>query len=215
MKLRAAWVIACIAVIAFEVHPLVEGRSVASRIQLLGVHPVRVAGFEAIDGALAKAAPGWGIHLRTWVARAIAEEAMRNDFDPLLIMAVISVESEFRETAVSHLGAHGLMQMQGPTVAFVAAREGLTLSQEEIGSDPGLNVRLGARYLRWLTDLFQGNLDRALMAYNIGPNRTMELLRAGRSDVGQYYVNAVRRAYMKLKNEWEQPLDWAVASRSK
>ena len=98
---------------------------------------------ELIDAVLAKRAPELGMTLRAQVSRAVAEEAQRAGYDPLLILAIIDVESEFDEDAVSSRGARGLMQIQPATLHWFAEKEGLRLSPEEIAADPALCVRLG------------------------------------------------------------------------
>src|SRR5512140_3486538 len=50
--------------------------------------------------------------LRQRLARTIAEEANGAGFDPLLVLAVIDVESDFEQASVSPAGARGLMQIR-------------------------------------------------------------------------------------------------------
>ena len=92
------------------------------------------------------------------MSRAIAEEARRAGYDPLLILAIIDVESDFDLEAVSSRGARGLMQIQPVTLHWFAQKQGLRLTREEMAADPGLCVRLGVRYLRSLQDRFGGDL---------------------------------------------------------
>lgn len=91
---------------------------------------------------------------------AIAEAADRYDIDPHLIRAIIRAESAFNPFAVSSAGAQGLMQLM-PDVA------------EELDVldpfDPRQNILGGARYLRWLLDRHNGNLNLAVASYNAGP----------------------------------------------
>lgn len=178
-----------------------------------GVRPVRHPDAERIEAVLLERAPGWGLTLRSHVARAIAEESEAAGFDPLFVLAVIEVESEFREQATSVMGARGLMQLRGPTLGWVAQREGLKLTRAELESDPALNVRLGVRYLRYLKDSFRGRLDLALMAYNAGPNRVRGALKAKTTDTWASYVSAVRREYAALKRAHGEAGDLALASR--
>lgn len=90
----------------------------------------------------------------------IAEAADLYRLDPNLIRAIIRAESAFNPFAVSRAGAQGLMQLM-PAVA------------EELNVldpfDPRQNIFGGARYLRWLLDRNDGNLDLAVASYNAGP----------------------------------------------
>lgn len=91
---------------------------------------------------------------------AISEAAELYELDPNLIRAIIRAESAFNPFAVSRAGAQGLMQLM-PAVA------------EELNVldpfDPRQNIFGGARYLRWLLDRNDGNLDLAVASYNAGP----------------------------------------------
>ncbi|HEY0881462.1 MAG TPA: lytic transglycosylase domain-containing protein [Archangium sp.] len=205
-------VVASAATICWNLAPLARAPE-PTRLAAEGLRPVRHPDFERIDAALAVRAPGWGIELREHVAQAIAEEAERAGLDPMLVMAVIQVESEFQQHATSVVGARGLMQLRPTTLAWVAQREGVKLSRAELETDPSLNVRLGVRYLKYLKELFRGRLDLALMAYNAGPNRVIAAYKAKSTDNWQNYVGAVRREYASLKHAHGEPGDWTLASR--
>jgi soluble lytic murein transglycosylase-like protein len=79
--------------------------------------------------------------------------------DPGLIDAVISVESAYDPVAVSSDGALGLMQLMPDTARRFDVSDPL---------DPVANIHGGARYLRWLMDRFDNDLDLVLAAYNAG-----------------------------------------------
>jgi soluble lytic murein transglycosylase-like protein len=177
------------------------------------VLPVRHPDFARIEATLQERAPGWGIELREHVAEAIAEESERASLDPMLVMAVIQVESEFHQQATSVVGARGLMQLRPTTLVWVAQREGVKLSRAELEADPALNVRLGVRYLKYLKEMFRGRLDFTLMAYNCGPNKLSGALKAGNTDPWHNYVRAVRREYAVLKLAHGESGDWTLASR--
>jgi soluble lytic murein transglycosylase-like protein len=81
--------------------------------------------------------------------------------DPALIRAVMHAESWFEPEAVSHAGAQGLMQlMPGTAQRFGVANV----------FDPLENITGGAAYLAWLLREFEGDLTRAIAAYNAGEN---------------------------------------------
>ena len=94
--------------------------------------------------------------------------AARFRVDPLVVLAVIHVESRFDTNAVSAQGAVGLMQLQGVTARGLATEIGLEWTGDELLLDPEINIWLGCAYLRQLMDRF-GDQDAALAAYCSGP----------------------------------------------
>jgi soluble lytic murein transglycosylase-like protein len=88
--------------------------------------------------------------------------------DPLMVLAVIQVESRFDPNAVSAQGAVGLMQLQGVTARGLASDLGLEWTGDDLLYDPDVNVMLGCAYLRQLLDRFDDQ-DAALAAYCSGP----------------------------------------------
>lgn len=207
-----ALALASLAVAAAQWRPLVEPPAPVA-LEPVGLLEVRHPDFGRIDAVLQKRAPGWGLRLRTQVAQAIAEESEKAGLDPLLVLAQITVESEFQQDAVSVVGAQGLMQVRPTTLYFMAQKEGLKLSRAELDADPSLNVRLGVRYLKAMKAQFKGNLDLALMAYNAGPNRLIQALKARNTEPYQGYVRAVRRNFALLKRAHGESGDWTLASR--
>ena len=165
-----------------------------------------------IDAVLVKRAPSFGLTLRRQLGQAIAEEARKANYDPLLVLAIIDVESDFLEGAVSEKGARGLMQIKPSTLHFLAEKQGLRLSREEVAADPALCVRLGIRYLRNLHDRF-GDLDLALMAYNAGPERIRQVMKSGELEVFRRYPRAVRRDFRRFREGEGLGGDWALAQR--
>lgn len=86
----------------------------------------------------------------------------RHRLDPELILAIIAVESTFRERAVSRVGARGLMQVM-PGVHRDKLRE---IGGSRALFDPGKNIHTGARILNIYLNNHSGNLQRALLNYN-------------------------------------------------
>ena len=95
--------------------------------------------------------------------------------DPALLQAVARQESRFTAGVESPVGAVGLMQLMPSTASELAGRrlEGTSLK------DPALNSRLGARYLRQLLELWQGNPVLAVASYNAGPGAVAHWLKTG------------------------------------
>lgn len=94
-------------------------------------------------------------------AELIYGAAERHGLNPALVAAVVRAESAFEPAAVSVKGAQGLMQLMPAT----ARRFGLAGGEV---FEPAKNLDAGSRYLRWLTDRFDGDLPSVLAAYNAG-----------------------------------------------
>ncbi|MGI5865904.1 MAG: lytic transglycosylase domain-containing protein [Myxococcales bacterium] len=112
------------------------------------------------------------------VALAIVREARRNQLDPLLVTAVIRVESNFDSYAVSHKGALGLMQLMPATGTWLAERANNPVREARYLFDFERNVELGCAYLAELIARF-GKVEEALLAYNVGPGAARAILAAG------------------------------------
>jgi len=95
----------------------------------------------------------------------IVESGRRNSVDPLLLYSIMHQESSFKPRALSYKGARGLMQLMPPT----ASRFGVTNIW-----DPRQNIEGGARYMRFLLDLFSGDVQLALAGYNAGEGAVMK-----------------------------------------
>ncbi|HBY58994.1 MAG TPA: lytic transglycosylase domain-containing protein, partial [Solibacterales bacterium] len=89
----------------------------------------------------------------------LEETAREHGVEPALVHSVISVESGYNPFAVSPKGAEGLMQL----IPGTARRLGVNNS-----FDPRQNVAAGVKHLKYLQDLYQGDLRLALAAYNAG-----------------------------------------------
>ena len=95
----------------------------------------------------------------------IVESGKRNSVDPLLLYSIMHQESSFKSRALSNKGARGLMQL----MPFTASRFGVTNIW-----DPKQNIEGGARYMRFLLNLFKGDVRLALAGYNAGEGAVMK-----------------------------------------
>jgi soluble lytic murein transglycosylase-like protein len=84
----------------------------------------------------------------------------RYQLSPALVDAVAWAESRYRADAVSPKGAVGLMQLMPATARELGVKD---------ARDPVQNIAGGAAYLRAQLDRFDGDIERALAAYNAGP----------------------------------------------
>ncbi len=88
---------------------------------------------------------------------------------PLLVAGIIREESLYNPEALSSVGAMGLMQLMPETANRIARRLGLALVDRQDLLQGDVNVRLGVDYVGQLLRDYQGNLIRAVAAYNAGP----------------------------------------------
>lgn len=128
----------------------------------------------------------------TAVDSFIVESGKRNSVDPLLLYSIMHQESSFKSRAMSYKGARGLMQLMPPT----AARFGVTNIW-----DPRQNIEGGARYMRFLLDIFAGDVQLALAGYNAGEGA---VLRYGYQvppySETQEYVRRIGRRYSLIRD---------------
>jgi soluble lytic murein transglycosylase-like protein len=111
----------------------------------------------------------------------VAELAARFDLSPTLIEALVWQESRWQAQAVSPVGARGLAQLMPGTARQMGVDP----------SDPFANLEGGARYLREQLDRFDGDLEKALAAYNAGPGRVLQAGGIPRIRETQTYVAAI------------------------
>jgi soluble lytic murein transglycosylase-like protein len=95
----------------------------------------------------------------------IVDSARRYNIDPLLIYSQMHQESSFKTKATSNKGASGLMQLMPAT----ARRFGVT----EI-YNPQQNIDAGVKYMRWLLNTFNQDVNLALAGYNAGEGAVMK-----------------------------------------
>jgi soluble lytic murein transglycosylase-like protein len=122
----------------------------------------------------------------------LVQSGTNNGVDPILLYSVMHQESSFKSHAVSPKGARGLMQLMPGT----AMRYGVTNI-----FDPRQNIEGGARYLRFLLDRFEGDVNLALAGYNAGEGAVEKY---GRQippyAETQEYVRRISRRYSLLQD---------------
>jgi soluble lytic murein transglycosylase-like protein len=122
----------------------------------------------------------------------IETASLHYGLDPKLVQAVIQVESRYNPLAVSPKGAQGLMQLMPQTARDLQVNDPFS---------PKENIDGGARYLRYLMDIYNQDMTLALAAYNAGPER-VNLYRG----IPPYletksYVQKVMQTYNRLKSQ--------------
>jgi hypothetical protein len=150
----------------------------------------------------------WTSMLRSMYDHHVDAAARVYQINPDLVRAVMGVESEFDQWAVSSKGARGLMQLMPATARRLGVLDSFDARQNIFG---------GAQYLRILLDQFQGDVTLALAAYNAGENavinhRGIPPYRETR----QYVIRVLRRYDQDAARAVAQQLaQSAAASRPK
>jgi hypothetical protein len=152
-------------------------------------------------------APDALVHLTSWstnpslggfttgneaVDNFIVESGKRNSVDPLLLYSIMHQESSFKSRAMSYKGARGLMQLMPPTAARFGVRNIW---------DPQQNIEGGARYMRFLLDLFSGDVRLALAGYNAGEGAVLKYgYQIPPYGETQEYVRRIGRRYALIRD---------------
>lgn len=98
--------------------------------------------------------------LGTPYGEIIAAASEAEGVNPMLVRALIEVESKFRPTARSRKGAMGLMQLMPSTAREYNVRNPF---------EPKANIEAGIKHLKTLIDRFGSSIELGLAAYNAGP----------------------------------------------
>jgi soluble lytic murein transglycosylase-like protein len=150
------------------------GNGVAERVQTNSIPQAAVTNVTVDNSAI----------IPPQYAEAVEMAAGASNISPTLLSALIWQESRWNPRAVSRKGAIGLTQLMPGTARDLGVNP----------MDPLANLVGGARYLRLLLDRFDGDVERALAAYNAGPGRVS---RAGGvpaiAETQNYVASIVRR----------------------
>ena len=118
-----------------------RGKAESGQSELQSSAPVKTSGDENVDTLIAQAAEKYGVPVN-------------------LLHSIAQTESEYNQDARSEAGAIGMMQLMPDTAA------GLGVDPNDLAG----NIEGGAKYMRELLDTFDGDLEKAVAAYNAGPN---------------------------------------------
>jgi soluble lytic murein transglycosylase-like protein len=179
-------------------HPRFAASFFAVAISAIAAAPLAAAADE-VPGATANYAtvlrtinPHLQLHESLAYARSLLADSERTQLDPNLIMALVTVESSWRQTAVSNHGARGLGQLMPATAAKLHVNP----------RDPSQNLRGASTYLRTLVDRFAGRgvnaMRDAIGAYNAGPMAVEKYRGIPPYHETQHYVTKVLAQWHRL-----------------
>lgn len=120
----------------------------------------------------------------------LSEASQTSGIDRDFLESVIHHESGFNPKAVSPKGARGLMQLMPDTANQLGVKDSF---------DPGQNIQGGTAYLKQLLDLYHGDAQKALAAYNAGPHRVEQYKGVPPYRETRDYVTRIIREYNQKK----------------
>jgi hypothetical protein len=123
------------------------------------------------------------------IERAISDASQRHGLDGNLVKAVVKQESNFNPVAESHCGAKGLMQLMPATAKDLGVSDRCNIED---------NVDGGCRYLKQMLVQFDGDIEKALAAYNAGPGAVKKYGGIPPYPETQKYVVSILSHYQKF-----------------
>lgn len=106
----------------------------------------------------------------------IEKYAKEYSIDPLLVSAIISVESKYKKDAISYKGALGLMQILPTTGKWAAEEIGIKNYNDDMLFDEDINIKIGCWYLNKLKKQFD-SIELVIAAYNGGSGNVAKWLK--------------------------------------
>jgi soluble lytic murein transglycosylase len=135
------------------------------------------------------------------LTNVIYDESKKYKYDPMFVLAVILTESSFRKRQESEVGAKGLMQVVPFVGEDLAERSGLDWGGDEMLFEPETNIKLGTLHL-FEQILKFGDVNKALVSYNMGETRLRGLLKKN-APLPQKYIKKVMENYKMLKDTYK------------
>ena len=131
------------------------------------------AGRPDLAVAVARRASYVGVTLLT-LGYPLAQMPPGGSVEGPLVLAMARQESGLDQSAVSPVGARGMLQLMPATAKRIAKDLQIPFSQQRLLTDPQYNLTLGRAYLEDMLDRFGGSYVLAVAAYNAGPGRVVE-----------------------------------------
>ncbi len=141
------------------------------------------------------------------VSDKLISQAEELELELSLLLGLIQVESRFDDQNVSHAGAIGLMQLMPNTARPVTERHNLEYDFDKL-FDPFYNIKLGTKQLRFLLEEYDGDIYKALTAYNRGQGGLQSYMnREGTAE--STFARVVLEHSARFEQELEEQLEQA------
>ncbi|NLW34164.1 MAG: lytic transglycosylase domain-containing protein [Syntrophorhabdus aromaticivorans] len=115
------------------------------------------------------------------IAEMVYDESIKCGVDYRLVLAIMKVESNFKQNAVSEQGARGLLQVKPSLAKYIAPDAGVKWRGDKTLDEPDKNIKIGVHFFSKLVEDFDKNITMALHAYHVGPTRLRTILTEKRS----------------------------------
>ena len=130
----------------------------------------------------------------------VDNSAKAHGVEPALVRAIIDVESAWNTKAVSSKGAQGLMQLMPKTAAGLGVKDAFDAEQ---------NINGGTKYIADMLKRYNGDVEKALAAYNAGPGHVsvkgkLDFNKLPKPEQTRPYVKNVMALYRKYQREAQQ-----------
>jgi len=148
----------------------------------------------------------------------ISRMASKYNVDPLLIAAIIRVESNYRSDGISKKGASGVMQLMPDTAKWVRESGRFDISYDSDNRPVAYDIEMGTWYMNWLLNYYDGNLVASIAAYNAGQGNVNKWRSSGLWDgtrerisnipfgETRHYIQRVLYYYQKYRDIYDAPL---------
>ena len=178
---------------------LYTGESLDSYIELPSE---QIASYEHDDTPTPVADPSEAVKLD--MNGMLKDAGAKHGLDPDFLASVIHAESGYNVKAVSPKGARGLMQLMPKTAEQLGVEDSF---------DPAANVEGGTKYLRALLDQYNGDVPKALAAYNAGALRVAQYNGVPPYAETHAYVRRIIAEYNRKKAAAKKTTTQAVAKK--
>lgn len=142
----------------------------------------------------------WNLMYPLAYKELVSQNSVKCNIDESLIYSIIRAESNFSPTACSSAGAIGLMQLMPATAAKISS-SGAESNVPGILSRPEFNIRYGVKHLKNLLVLFDGDIVKAVAAYNAGSGNVSRWLKTLGDEPNDQFVENIpyteTREYVK------------------
>jgi soluble lytic murein transglycosylase len=137
------------------------------------------------------------------IAQIVYDESSKKKIDYRLVLAIMKIESNFQQDAVSRKGARGLLQIKPSLARYIAQEVGVHWKGDTTLDEPEKNIKIGVHFFSQLIEDFE-SINMALHAYNIGPTRLREI-GADKRKPGKRFTNLVLDEYNRNKSVLPTP----------